>query len=152
MKFGPQNKDEASVFALEELRADVQYEIMRRMKQLGLTQAALAKKIGTSAAWVSQILDDDANLTLESISKVFLALESKCHISAFPIDANYHEALWDHVEIRAWNSFSEITSIGRLEAADVLSIAIESKRVGRAPIMQMPRSRLDRAAACLEAA
>lgn len=121
MKFGPQNKDETAVFALEELRADVQYEMLKRMKEMGLSQASLAKKMGVSAAWVSQILDDDANLTLESIAKVFTALSSKCHISAFPNEENYSDALWDHVVLRQWSAGdSNVIEIGRYEAADFI--------------------------------
>lgn len=131
MKLGPQNKDEAAVFALEELRADVQYEMLKRMKQLGVTQAALAKRMGVSSAWVSQILDDDANLTLESISKVFLALGSRCHISSFPAEDNYAEVLWDHLVMeQQWSStISGAIEIGRQEAADFIFLPPARERV-----------------------
>jgi len=131
MKLGPQNKDEAAVFALEELRADVQYEMLKRMKQLGITQAALAKRMGVSSAWVSQILDDDANLTLESISKVFLALGSRCHVSSFPTEDNYAEVLWDHLvlEQRWWGTISGSIEFGRQEAAEFIFLPPVRERV-----------------------
>lgn len=75
MKFGPKNQEEAVIFAIEELRADVQYDILRSLKEAGLSQAQLAKKMGVSAAWVSQLLSDEANLTVESIAKVYAALD-----------------------------------------------------------------------------
>lgn len=74
MNFGPKNQEEAVIFAIEELRADVQYDILRSLKEAGLSQAQLAKKMGVSAAWVSQLLSDEANLTVESIAKVYAAL------------------------------------------------------------------------------
>ena len=78
MNFGPKNYDEAVIFKMEELRADVQYDILRCLKQSGLSQAQLARKMGVSAAWVSQLLSDEANLTLESIAKVYHALGREC--------------------------------------------------------------------------
>lgn len=118
MKLGPQSKNEASVFALEELRADVQYEILKRMKQMGLNQAALARRLGKSPAWVSQILDDDANLTLETIAKVFLALDSKCHVAALPDRAVAHDLLWERFDPTGWDQMTQFSFVSRLEAAD----------------------------------
>lgn len=95
MKFGPADNKEALEFAIEELRADVQYEVLRAMKQAGMSQADLARKLGVSQAWVSQILGDDANLTVESLAKVFLALGGQCHFSARPMEAHFAQAFGD---------------------------------------------------------
>ncbi|GBE44287.1 hypothetical protein BMS3Bbin10_02378 [bacterium BMS3Bbin10] len=78
MDFGPESRLEAEAFALEDLRADLQYEILKALKARGLSQRDLASQLGCSAGWVSQFLGDNANLTLESISKVFLALGLRC--------------------------------------------------------------------------
>lgn len=85
LDLGPRNADELAVFAVEELRADIQYEILRAMDREGVTQAELAKRLGCSAAAVSQFLDDDANLTVESVAKLFLALNCQCSVSSRPI-------------------------------------------------------------------
>ncbi len=95
MKFGPMDSKEALEFAIEELRADVQYEVLRAMKQAGMSQADLARKLGVSQAWVSQMLGDDANLTVESLAKVFLALGGQCHFSARPLEAHFAQAFGD---------------------------------------------------------
>ncbi|SOC46242.1 helix-turn-helix protein [Rhizobium subbaraonis] len=88
MNFGPMNHEEAVIFATEELRANIQYDILRSMKAQGLSQAKLAAKMNVSAAWVSQMLSDDANLTVESIAKVYYALGKTCSFgSAVEIDA-----------------------------------------------------------------
>lgn len=123
MKFGPQSKEEAAIFALEELRADVQYEILKGMKRLGLNQTELAKKLGKSSAWVSQLLGDDANLTLETISKVYLALGIRCHVAGLPAEASYRDALWEPIQLKEWTL--EAFEIGRLQAADFSSLTIQ---------------------------
>jgi transcriptional regulator with XRE-family HTH domain len=125
MRFGPKSKDEARIFAFEELRADVQYAILRRMKEAGLTQAQLAKKIEKSPAWVSQILGDEANLTLETIATVFMGLGSQCHVGASPVGSHYYDALWADESANASHIWSESLSleIDRLvEAVDTASL------------------------------
>lgn len=92
MKFGPADANEALVFATEELKADTQYEVFRALSQAGMSQADLARKIGVSQAWVSQVLSDDANLTLESIAKIFLGLGLQCHFSVAPVEAHFAQA------------------------------------------------------------
>lgn len=86
MSFGPQNRHEALTFAVEELRAALQYEMLRALDEEGVSQSALAERLGCSPSWVSQLLDDDANLTLESIAKVFLAVGRRCVPSTEPSD------------------------------------------------------------------
>ncbi|SDG49531.1 helix-turn-helix domain-containing protein [Pelagibacterium luteolum] len=86
MNFGPVDANEAQIFAVEELRADVQYEVLRALKADGLKQADLAARLGCSAAWVSQLLSDDANLTLESVAKIFFALNRRWEGRVEPVD------------------------------------------------------------------
>ena len=93
MKFGPNNADEALIFAHEELRADVQYQILKALKQSGMSQAELAKKIGVSSAWISQILSDDANLTLETVSKIFYALGLQCRFSTGALEPHFAQVV-----------------------------------------------------------
>lgn len=85
MNFGPKDNEEAVIFAVEELRASVQYEILRQLKIAGLSQAQLAARMGVSAPWVSQLLSDDANLTIESVAKVYAALGRKCNMVTEPV-------------------------------------------------------------------
>ena len=89
MTISPLNKEEQFIFAVEDLRAEIQYDILRCLKEAGISQAELAKRIGVSAPWVSQILGDDANLTVESIVKVFLGFDRQCKIISAPL----HEEL-----------------------------------------------------------
>jgi transcriptional regulator with XRE-family HTH domain len=84
MNFGPQNAHEAEIFAVEELRAEIQYEILRALQVANVSQSQLAQKLGCSPAAVSQFLGDEANLTIETIAKVFLALGRQVRIESAP--------------------------------------------------------------------
>lgn len=79
---GPRTEDERGVFACEELRADVQLEIERALRAGEVSRAELARRLGCSQARVSQLLGDNANLTLETIARVFLALDRTCSFSS----------------------------------------------------------------------
>src|SRR5262245_190399 len=89
MGFGPQNKDEALVFACEGLRADIQYQILKALKEQNLSQNALAERLGCTPACVSQFLDDDANLTTDSMAKVLIALDRVWVIDSVPCEYAY---------------------------------------------------------------
>src|SRR6218665_1621029 len=84
MNFGPKNAGEEVEFAVERFRAEIQYAILRAMKEEGISQAQLAERVGYSPATISQFLDDDANLTVESIAKLFLALGREGTITSTP--------------------------------------------------------------------
>ena len=95
MIMGPQNRRDAQVFAREELRADIQYEILKCLGDQGVSQSDLARRLGCSPALVSQFLDDDANLTLDSIAKVFLALGRRCVVATEPSEYAFgHEDIF----------------------------------------------------------
>ncbi|WP_370197523.1 helix-turn-helix domain-containing protein [Roseibium sp.] len=80
------NHKEAEVFAFEELKAEFQLEIQKCLVDAGVSRRDLAKRMSCSPAWVTQALGDDANLTLESISKIFLALGKRCTVHSAPLD------------------------------------------------------------------
>lgn len=93
MKFGPADANEALVFAVEELKANTQYEILRALSRAGMTQADLARKLEVTPSWVSQALSDDANLTLDTIAKIFLGLGLQCHFSSQPVEPHFAQAV-----------------------------------------------------------
>ena len=53
---------------------------MDRMDSKGVTQAALAEKIGTSPAYISKVMRDDANFTLETMTKLAMAVDGKIKV------------------------------------------------------------------------
>lgn len=78
--FGPKNAEEAQIFAIEELIVEVQHVIQTRMVEKQVTRAELARRLGCKPAWVTQLLSEDSNLTLETVAKVFFALGEKCKV------------------------------------------------------------------------
>ncbi|TDK35213.1 XRE family transcriptional regulator [Rhizobium deserti] len=142
MKFGPSNAEEALVFATEELKADTQYEILRALANAGMSQADLARKLGVSQAWVSQALSDDANLTIDTIAKIFLGLGLQCHFSSQSVQPHYAQAgMAVKLDESAWtrpamDSVSAVArSADRETTTAMLMRAINSSCRDRRPVM-----------------
>lgn len=63
---------------------DFTFEVEGRMEKLGVTQAELARRLGTSRAYVTKMLRGNANFTIESMVKIAHALEARVHIRVEP--------------------------------------------------------------------
>lgn len=50
--------------------------VAKRMDELGINRAELARRLDTSAAYITKILQGNANFTLKSMVRISLALES----------------------------------------------------------------------------
>ena len=50
-------------------------QILRRMKQLGLNQSALAKRMNVSRPYISKVLKSDVNISFGTAAKLARALE-----------------------------------------------------------------------------
>ena len=59
-------------FQRERVILDVAILIRRLLKEQGLTKAELASRLGKSKAFITQILNGRANMTLRTISDVML--------------------------------------------------------------------------------
>jgi transcriptional regulator with XRE-family HTH domain len=51
------------------------------MEELGVSRAELARRLGKSRAWVTQLLDGEANKTIRTVADVFAALGREYHSS-----------------------------------------------------------------------
>jgi transcriptional regulator with XRE-family HTH domain len=71
----------------EGLKLDFAEEVGRLMEEQSVSRAELARRLGTSPAYVTKILRWTANLTLVSMSRIALALGSRVHLSLAPKDA-----------------------------------------------------------------
>jgi transcriptional regulator with XRE-family HTH domain len=71
----------------EGLKLDFAEEVGRLMEEQKVSRAELARRLGTSPAYVTKILHWTANLTLTSMSKIALAFGSRVHLSLAPKDA-----------------------------------------------------------------
>lgn len=75
--------DFKEAYVEESFVAEVQHEIGRLMKAKGINRAELARRMNVSAPHVTQMLgDEDANLTLRTVARIFDALGEKASISA----------------------------------------------------------------------
>ena len=57
------------------------------MELQGVSRTELAKRLGTSKGYVTQLLDGSANMTLRTLSDVYLALGYEFHPADTPIGA-----------------------------------------------------------------
>lgn len=82
----PAEQDDEAVYerlvAEEGLILEAQMEIIRSLNDRGLTQADLARKLGVSESYISQMLGLSArNLTLRTIARIAHALGEPAHLS-----------------------------------------------------------------------
>lgn len=61
--------------------------VERRMKQLGMSKADLARKLATSQAYITKILRGDSNLTIRSMMGLAQALDGTMHLHIAPREA-----------------------------------------------------------------
>ena len=50
-------------------------QVLKRMKQLGLNQSALAKRMNVSRPYISKVLKSDVNISFGTAAKLAKALE-----------------------------------------------------------------------------
>ena len=75
-----QNPDFRAAYDAEDKRIELVLQIIKLRQQRGMTQADLAKAIGTRQANVSRLERFDANLTLGTLEKVAQALGVTCRL------------------------------------------------------------------------
>jgi transcriptional regulator with XRE-family HTH domain len=71
-----------AAFQQERVILEVAILIRRLLKEQGLSKADLAARLGRSKAFVTQLLDGHANMTLRTISDVMCALGHSLRVSA----------------------------------------------------------------------
>lgn len=55
-------------------------DVCRLMDEQGISRAELARRLGTSRAYVTKLLGGNANFTLETMTKVAMALGAAVHV------------------------------------------------------------------------
>jgi plasmid maintenance system antidote protein VapI len=66
---------------------DFTEDICRLMDEQGVSRAELARRLGTSRAYITKLLGGNANFTLETMTKVAMALGAAIHVHVAPQDA-----------------------------------------------------------------
>jgi ribosome-binding protein aMBF1 (putative translation factor) len=79
-----QNPDFRAAYEAEDKRIELVLQIIKLREERGMTQADLAKAIGTRQANVSRLKRFDANLTLGTLEKVARALGASLRIDLEP--------------------------------------------------------------------
>ena len=79
-----QNPEFRAAYDAEDKRIELVLQIIKLRQQRGMTQADLAKAIGTRQANVSRLERFDANLTLGTLEKVAQALGVNLQIDLVP--------------------------------------------------------------------
>ncbi|MBW2645545.1 MAG: helix-turn-helix transcriptional regulator [Deltaproteobacteria bacterium] len=82
--FSKQVKDPEFLKALarEGLIIDIQEEICRLMEENNISRVELAKRMGKTKGFITQILNSGRNLTLRTVADVFTALQAEVSIKA----------------------------------------------------------------------
>lgn len=88
MELGPRNESEREIYAIENLKADMQQVIVYAMRKRDVSRSELARRLGVSRAYITQLLREDANPTLKTIGRIFAALEFD--FSLFPLPPRGH--------------------------------------------------------------
>lgn len=71
-------------YVAENIKLDFAVTLERRMDQLGLSRADLARKLGTSQAAITNTLRGDANLTIDRMARLAHALDATVHVHLAP--------------------------------------------------------------------
>jgi len=74
-------------YAADQGKLDFAVDLERRMEELGVSRAELARRLQTSAAAVTVALRGDANLTIERMVRMARALDATVHIHVAPAAA-----------------------------------------------------------------
>jgi transcriptional regulator with XRE-family HTH domain len=80
---GERSADDPAYVA-ESLALDVVVELGRAMRGQSISQSELARRIGTTPAFVSQTLHGRPNMTFLTLAKFALALGLECSVSLTP--------------------------------------------------------------------
>jgi len=69
----------------ERLKLEVTEAIAGLLEASGTSRAELARRMGTSAAFVTKLLRGDNNFTLQTMSDIFFVLGRSAHVKLAPL-------------------------------------------------------------------
>ncbi|MEA3273898.1 MAG: helix-turn-helix transcriptional regulator [Pseudomonadota bacterium] len=86
-----QSEENAKLVAQELLITEVTEEIWQAMEEAGITKSKLAKRMGATKGYVSQVLSGSRNMTLRTLSDICFALRKRPMIA---VEAKSHDGEW----------------------------------------------------------
>lgn len=87
------NAEEKS-YAREELSYNVTEDILVILEDMGVSKAELAKRLGKSRSYVTQILSGSRNMTIGSLSDICFVLGVKPQITFPCLEAKHEKLEW----------------------------------------------------------
>ena len=84
----------------EELILDVTERLTDELVQAGVTKAELARRLGRTAGFVSQVFGGGRNLTLRTISDIAVALSVRPSFELTPESGPVGDATWELVSVK----------------------------------------------------
>lgn len=76
-KWADQSEEHARVYAQEGLILDVTEAIWEKMEQIGIKKKDLAKMLGKSPAYITQLLNGSRNMTLRTLADIAFSMNIK---------------------------------------------------------------------------
>ena len=96
----------------EQLLFDATELISRAMEQQGVSKSELAKRIGKSKAYVTQVLGGQANMTLRTLSDLAAVLGYIVELGAINLQTS------QNVQVGHWNGPTKLNAVyGQLQEA-----------------------------------
>lgn len=89
-----ESEENAKLVAQETLITEVTEKLWRRMEECGVSKSELAKKLGASKGFVSQVLSGSRNMTLRTLADICFRLECTptIRLEARPGAQEWHSA------------------------------------------------------------
>jgi len=72
----------------EELKTEFAVQIERMMLRHGITKSELARRMGTSPAYITKVLRGDANVTIDTMAKLAWHADGRVHLRVTDKDAD----------------------------------------------------------------
>jgi transcriptional regulator with XRE-family HTH domain len=74
------------LFAMESLAAEASELIARLMAEQNLSKADLARKLGKTRSWITQLLSGKTNMTVCTLAEIANALNAEVKLQAQPVN------------------------------------------------------------------
>lgn len=91
-------------FYVERAKIAIAEQIAKAMKQAGVSKAELARRLGKSRAYVTQILQGDVNFTVESLVKIAESLGYKLELK---LNRNLEASYWENFDVDRFDKSKE---------------------------------------------
>ncbi len=116
----PENR---KIYEQERILLDTTELLATVMHQRKISRAELAKRVGKSKSFITQVLRGDQNLTLRTIADLFFALDYRVGFKALPMCCEADGTAMSEFELGDWNHVSAFS----MAADEDLGLKIRSE-------------------------